>query len=63
MNPATGEVVRLDEKFERENPERASQIKREWIQFNIGEHVDVKGITFAVHDVSDQRLVLKFVKK
>lgn len=63
MNPATGEVVRLDEKFEREHPERAAQIRRDWVQLTPGEIVEVKGIRFRVHDVGDQRLVLKFDKK
>ncbi len=62
MNPGTGEVVQLDEQFRRRDPERFNKIEREWVQFNIGEVIEVRGIRFKVHDVSDQRLVLKFAK-
>lgn len=52
------------------NAELAKQVEakgerplREWTQFQLGEEITVKGIVFRVHDVSDQRLVLKFARK
>jgi hypothetical protein len=37
--------------------------KREWTDFTIGEVIEIKGSPLRVHDVSEQRLVLKFVNK
>lgn len=54
MNPSTGEVINLSD--------GTVTKPHNWTQFDIGEEINVKGIVFKVHDVSDQRLVLKFVK-
>jgi hypothetical protein len=63
MNPANGDVVKiLSVDFDGLPEEQKAKIQRDWVRFNIGEVISVKGITFSVHDVSDQRLVLKFVK-
>ena len=57
MNTHTGEVIVTTDAELEKRPDR-----RDWVKFDIGETVTVKGINFRVHDVSDQRLVLKFVK-
>lgn len=36
--------------------------KRNWTRFTEGEHVDLKGIIFRVHEVGESRIVLKPVK-
>ncbi len=57
MNTSTGEVIHLTEE------EAVNLNKREWTQFTIGEIVEVKGIKFSVHNVGNQKLVLKFANK
>ncbi len=63
MNNSTGEVVSESELEARlaamTEPQRVSE-KHRWTRFAIDELIKVKGLTFRVHDVSDQRLVLKF---
>ena len=67
MNPETGKVLIVDdnaaamkEKFDALNDVDKTVPLREWVKFEIGEEINVKGIKLKVHDVSDQRLVLKF---
>jgi len=57
MNSETGKVIVVDEH------ELPPMEREKWVQFDLGETLSVKGIDFVVHDVSDQRLVLKFKKK
>jgi hypothetical protein len=59
VNSETGEVFRGTE----EEVKQRIGSSPNWVAFNIGELVEVKGILFKVHEVSDQRLVLKFAKK
>jgi len=69
MNPDTG-------RFEHIHPELAAKFAdqsailtpqerkmREWTQFQEGEEVTLKGITFRVHEIGETRLVLKPIKK
>lgn len=69
MNPDTG-------RFEHIHPELAAkfadnfatltpqeQKMRDWTSFYEGEEVNLKGITFRVHEIGETRLVLKPVKK
>ena len=57
MNIETGKVLSEEEVKLFTETER-----KKWIAFEIGETIEVRGIKFRVHDVSDQRLVLKFAK-
>ena len=36
-----------------------SKVSREWTRFAEGETVDVKGITFRIHEIGETRLILK----
>jgi hypothetical protein len=36
--------------------------KRQWLLFGCGEVVTIKGVNFKIGEVSDRRLVLKFVE-
>lgn len=44
-------------------PETVAGTVREYTNFTVGEVLEVKGAKLKVHDVTDQRLVLKFVHK
>jgi hypothetical protein len=37
--------------------------QRDWTRFQEGETVDLKGISFNVHEVGESRIVLKPIKK
>lgn len=37
--------------------------QRDWTRFQEGETVDLKGISFKVHEVGESRIVLKPIKK
>jgi hypothetical protein len=69
LNPDNGRVVAIIDsgeamaKVAQEIEQRGERPLREWVRFDIGEVIEVKGIRFKVHDVSDQRLVLKFANK
>jgi len=65
MNSENGAVLneqQLQERLGKLSPEARQVEQRKWTMFEIGEAISVKGIPFRVHDVSDQRLVLKFAK-
>jgi hypothetical protein len=65
MNTETGRVLTEAELKEHLAPfsghERKTE-KRKWRNFEIGERVNLKGMTFTVHEVGDQRIVLKFAR-
>jgi hypothetical protein len=71
MNSSTGQVLPMEQLIaegEAGDPKASRElvverIKRDWTEFTIGEEITLKGIEFKVHDVGDQRLVLKFKKK
>lgn len=63
MNSETGKVLdsaRLHELFGKMTPEQRAVERPKWREFEMGEVIMVKGIRFRVHDIGDQRLVLKF---
>jgi hypothetical protein len=65
MNSETGQVLpesELREKLNAMDPAIRKAEQPKWRMFEIGEILEAKGIRFRVHEVGDQRLVLKFVK-
>lgn len=63
MNSETGQVLpeaELMEKFRKLSDEARRVEQPKWRMFEIGETIQIKGIAFTVHEVGDQRLILKF---
>ena len=58
MNSNTGEVVNFNELTDEKRAEIENS--RDWVKFNLGEEIVVKGIKFFVKEVGQQRLVLQF---
>jgi len=44
-------------------PETVAGTLREYTKFTPGQQLEIEGVKFRVHDVTEQRLVLKFVYK
>ena len=65
MNSETGQVLpesELHKLFEAMPVEVRAAEQPKWRMFEMGETIEIKGIQFAVHEIGEQRLVLKFKK-
>lgn len=55
---ATPELQAAFAKSPKENTP-AERIQRDWTRFHEGEHLNVKGVNFKVHEIGEKRMVLK----